>query len=55
MPEVPARVVLVDFMGAGKSTVGRLVARRLRYAFEDMDRRIERRAGVNSPRPHLSS
>lgn len=45
MAEGPARVVLVGFMGAGKSTVGRLVARRLRYAFEDMDRRIERRTG----------
>ncbi len=45
MAELPARVVLVGFMGAGKSTVGRLVARRLRYAFEDMDRRIERRTG----------
>ncbi len=31
MPDVPARVVLVGFMGVGKSTVGRLVARRLRY------------------------
>jgi shikimate kinase len=32
-------------MGVGKSTVGRLVARRLRYQLEDMDRSIERRAG----------
>ena len=45
MPDAPARVVLVGFMGVGKSTVGRIVARRLRYQFEDMDRRIERRAG----------
>ena len=45
MPDAPARVVLVGFMGVGKSTVGRIVARRLRYLFEDMDRRIERRAG----------
>jgi len=43
--DAPARLVLVGFMGVGKSTVGRLLARRLRYAFEDMDRRIERRAG----------
>jgi len=41
----PARVVLVGFMGSGKSSVGRLVARRLGYSFEDMDRRIEKRAG----------
>lgn len=45
MADLPARVVLVGFMGAGKSTVGRIVARRLRYGFEDMDRRVERRAG----------
>jgi shikimate kinase len=32
-------------MGSGKSAVGRLVARRLGYRFEDMDRRIEERAG----------
>jgi shikimate kinase/3-dehydroquinate synthase len=38
-------VVLVGFMGSGKTSVGRLLARRLGYAFEDMDRRIERRAG----------
>jgi len=41
----PERIVLVGFMGAGKSTVGRLVARRLTYAFEDMDNRIEARTG----------
>jgi len=32
-------------MGSGKSSIGRLVARRLGYRFEDMDRRIEKRAG----------
>jgi shikimate kinase len=32
-------------MGSGKSAVGRLLARRLGYGFEDMDRRIEERAG----------
>ncbi|HXY38450.1 MAG TPA: shikimate kinase [Vicinamibacteria bacterium] len=45
MPEDRSRVVLVGFMGCGKSTVGRLVARRLGWAFEDMDRRIEQHAG----------
>jgi len=43
--EIPPRVVLVGFMGAGKSAVGRRLARRLDYRFEDMDRRIERRTG----------
>jgi shikimate kinase len=42
---LPARVVLVGFMGAGKSAVGRKLARRLGYTFEDLDRRIEARAG----------
>jgi shikimate kinase len=45
VPERPGRVVLVGFMGSGKSTVGPLVAERLGYAFEDLDRRIETRAG----------
>jgi len=45
VPERPARVVLVGFMGAGKSAVGRRLARRLRYRFLDLDRRIEQRAG----------
>jgi shikimate kinase len=45
VPERPTRVVLVGFMGSGKTSVGRLLARRLGYRFEDMDRRIERRAG----------
>jgi shikimate kinase/3-dehydroquinate synthase len=39
------RVVLVGFMGAGKSTVGPLVARRLGFRFEDMDQRIQARVG----------
>ncbi len=42
----PARIhaiILVGFMGAGKSTVGRALARRLGWTFEDLDDRIERR------------
>lgn len=38
-------IVLVGFMGAGKSTVGRLVAERLRLPFVDADEVIARRAG----------
>ena len=45
MRDRPTRVVLVGFMGSGKSSIGRLVARRLGYRFEDMDRRIEERTG----------
>ncbi|HVQ28563.1 MAG TPA: shikimate kinase [Vicinamibacteria bacterium] len=45
MPEPPERVVLVGFMGAGKSTIGPLVARDLGWDFLDMDTRIEEKAG----------
>ncbi len=36
-------VVLIGFMGAGKSSVGRALGERLGWAFEDLDERIERR------------
>ena len=36
-------------MGAGKTTVGRLLARRLKRAFYDSDQEIERRCGVRIP------
>lgn len=39
------RVVLVGFMGAGKSTVGRLLARTLGWDFVDLDRVVEETAG----------
>jgi shikimate kinase len=38
----PSRIYIVGFMGAGKSTIGRLLARRLGWAFVDLDREIER-------------
>ena len=36
-------VILVGFMGAGKSSVGRAMAERLAWTFEDLDIRVERR------------
>ena len=45
MAERPGRIVLVGFMGSGKTSVGRVLARKLRYRFEDMDERIEQRTG----------
>src|SRR2546430_14456395 len=36
-------VVLIGFMGTGKSEVGQLLARRLGWTFIDTDRRIEAR------------
>jgi shikimate kinase len=38
-------VFLVGFMGAGKTTVGRALSRRLGFPFEDLDDRIQRREG----------
>ena len=36
-------------MGAGKTTVGRMLARRLKRPFYDSDHEIERRCGVRIP------
>ena len=36
-------------MGAGKSTIGRLLAQELKLTFIDSDREIEERAGANIP------
>ncbi len=38
-------IVLIGFMGAGKTTVGRLLAARLGLPFTDSDEVIERQAG----------
>ena len=42
-------LILVGMMGAGKTTVGRLLARRLKRTFYDSDQEIERRCGVRIP------
>ena len=39
------KLYLVGFMGAGKTTVGRALARRLDWRFEDIDERIEKAEG----------
>lgn len=39
------KLYLVGFMGAGKTTVGRALAKRLDWRFEDVDERIERAEG----------
>jgi len=51
-PELPRslrRIVLTGFMGAGKSTVGRMLAARLGWSFLDLDRHLESRAGLSVP------
>ncbi|MFH1023050.1 MAG: shikimate kinase [Planctomycetota bacterium] len=42
-------VVLIGFMATGKSTVGRLLARRLNLKFTDLDREIEQQEGRTVP------
>ncbi|WGZ93575.1 MAG: shikimate kinase [Candidatus Thiothrix putei] len=42
-------IILVGLMGAGKSTIGRQLARRLNLTFYDSDRVIEERTGVSIP------
>lgn len=45
----PANIFLVGMMGAGKTTAGRLLARRLGRHFIDTDHEIEARCGVGIP------
>lgn len=42
-----SRVFLVGFMCSGKTTVGSLLAQRLRWRFRDTDEEVERREGMS--------
>jgi shikimate kinase len=44
-----SNLYLVGMMGAGKTTVGRILARRLKLRFVDSDHEIEARCGVKVP------
>ena len=44
-PEAPKNLVLVGFMGSGKSSVGRLAAKALGFQFTDTDQIVVERAG----------
>ena len=46
---VPGNIFLVGLMGAGKTSVGRLLAKRFCKTFYDCDQEIERRTGVKIP------
>ena len=46
---IPKAIFLAGFMGSGKSTIGRQLARELAWAFVDLDTEIERLAGCSIP------
>ena len=46
---VPANIFLIGLMGAGKTSVGKMLARRLGKTFYDSDQEIERTTGVKIP------
>jgi shikimate kinase len=47
--DVPGSIFLVGMMGAGKTSVGRVLAKRLQKTFYDSDHVIEDRTGVKIP------
>lgn len=49
MPNINSNIFLVGPMGAGKTTIGRQLARQLKKKFYDSDRVIEERTGADIP------
>lgn len=49
MEHMTSNIFLVGLMGAGKTTVGKLLAKHLRKAFIDSDQEIEKRTGATIP------
>ncbi len=47
--ETPRNLILVGLMGAGKTSIGRQLARQLGLRFVDSDHEIERRTGADIP------
>ena len=47
--DLPENIVLIGFMGTGKSTVGRMLARQLQFRFLDTDKLVEERAHMKIP------
>jgi len=46
-PDAPRVIALLGLRGAGKTTIGRQLARRLRVRFVELDRRIEQAANLS--------
>lgn len=44
--EIPKNIVLVGFMGCGKSTISRKLGKMLRYTVVDVDEEVEAKAGM---------
>jgi shikimate kinase len=49
MNKVKPLIVFVGPMGAGKTTIGKILAKELGFDFYDSDKEIERRTGANIP------
>ncbi len=49
MERIISNIILIGPMGAGKTTIGRQIARLLSFDFFDSDREIEQRTGVTIP------
>jgi shikimate kinase len=49
LPSTVRRLILTGFMGAGKSTIGRLLADRIGWNFLDLDSHLEQRTGSTIP------
>ena len=49
LPPQPLNVILIGFMGCGKTTVGQLLAKQLGFEFIDMDQLIVKKAQRSIP------
>ena len=48
-PEKPQNIALIGFMGCGKTTIGKTLANKLAYKFQDTDSLIEEQEGQSIP------